>query len=895
MQYFLASVYGQKDPNCDSLNDPCVLANSTLHPCNGHLMTIPPEALSGAVQFQYKFSMSDPEIYSVYYCSCSVKFYNLVVNCTTCFQGPGTSITVEPFQDFANACANAGFAIALEKPKAPNPRKIDKYCGTLKDPCNLVNSTLSPCGGYFPPPTPEVLSGKISSKYELSSNDNSLFPCACNAELYSLLYRCTTCFIQPGNDITVEPLNDFKTTCIEGGFNFEVTSPTTTEPSPTQKETSKPTPLIKNDPSCNTENDPCLVINNLLMPCNGFLYPPSKLTNGSYSPDGKFYDQLSKCMTCFAPKYNITVVPFDEYEQTCKKLKLLSNDGSLILLKDSFLLLSLWIAFMECKDKKSLKSHLITSNAGKFEEKSDDINCQNDSPDNPCNKVDKLLEPCNETLTRPDSDDEFMYWVDEPQEAKCWCNKEFYDLISSCMRCFSLPPNVETRIRPLEDYKNDCKAQNVEFIDQQVESAATEQEQRQVKKKGPNKLLLALGISSLITLLASLLFCLVAFKKNKKKSRAYEQLKTDFYSYPKNKGRGIEIGTRNVVNENDEKLYSPEAPMPPPLAHQPQQIELQDQSQQNNPFVNTGTYGQQEYYVDAIQSQIQAPRQIIAQEPEDTPSPTVKATSKNSEPTTNVSHPSNKEVKEKETTIESCTEPDSACKNVNAILKLCNGIMVTPDKYIEQNIHNGTYQPDSFSLARCMCNQPYYNMLKTCLECFTNITETGFEIAPMEQYETKCKSFGITFTQEMPPPPTTGVPSKVKLILSIGLFVISFGLIGMLLLQLYRRKKRKEKEALFAAKQTAELAAGRGGRLSTDTLTKKYPLPSSSPTHRPPPQYTSSGGTNYPPPPSSNVSPQPYYPPHGSPQGGQGGGQGGDHGGQSGQGGQADSYFNSSF
>src|SRR4051812_45260563 len=86
---------------------------------------------------------------------------------------------------------------------------------------------------------------------------------------------------------------------------------------------------------------------------------------------------------------------------------------------------------------------------------------------------------------------------------------------------------------------------------------------------------------------------------------------------------------------------------------------------------------------------------VIAQEPENTPSPTVheiSITSTESKPT-QVSHKENKE--DKETTIKSCTEADSACRNVNDTLKLCNGNMVTPDKYIEKGIHNGTYQPDS--------------------------------------------------------------------------------------------------------------------------------------------------------------------------------------------------------
>ncbi|CAG8508557.1 8330_t:CDS:2 [Funneliformis caledonium] len=343
MQFFLANIYGQKDPNCDSVNDPCVLANSILHPCNGKLITIPPEALSGAVQFQYKFSKD----------------------------GPGTSITVEPFQDFANACADAGFAIELQQPKAPKPRKVDKYCGTVKDPCKLVNSTLSPCGGYFPSPTPEELNGGISSIYKLASSDISIFPCACNAELYSLFYRCTTCFMKPGNDITMETLDDYKATCIEAGLNFEVfsdepqqipkstsstsTSSTTTSIStPTKSPSEKPptpTPPIVKDPSCNTDNDPCSAINNLLKPCNGILYPPSKLFKNILDPNllpcmctARFYNELAKCMTCFVPEYNITVVPVLEYGQICKTS---SNDGSsLTLLKDSSLLLNLCITFM---------------------------------------------------------------------------------------------------------------------------------------------------------------------------------------------------------------------------------------------------------------------------------------------------------------------------------------------------------------------------------------------------------------------------------------------------------------------------------------------------------------------------------------------------------------------
>ena len=40
--FFLTNVYSQKDPSCGSVNGPCVLANSTLQPCNGNIPLPPP-------------------------------------------------------------------------------------------------------------------------------------------------------------------------------------------------------------------------------------------------------------------------------------------------------------------------------------------------------------------------------------------------------------------------------------------------------------------------------------------------------------------------------------------------------------------------------------------------------------------------------------------------------------------------------------------------------------------------------------------------------------------------------------------------------------------------------------------------------------------------------------
>ncbi|GBB91764.1 hypothetical protein RclHR1_19130002 [Rhizophagus clarus] len=233
---------------------------------------------------------------------------------------------------------------------------------------------------------------------------------------------------------------------------------------------------------------------------------------------------------------------------------------------------------------------------------------------NPCIKVNDLLKPCDETLPMPpklnDTDviQNVNYFVGNSDEAKCWCSKEFYDLLINCTICLS-GPSVNVTVNSLDEYKNDCKKYGTDFKEAKESSSLSINPP--LEKKGPNKLLIALGVSTLVTLLVSLAFCIYVIRRRKKKSRVYEQLKTDYYS----KGRGIDIGGRTTINENDEKeLYSPSVPMPPPLAHQPQQTEQQQQQQQQqhstdqnqpNPYnFNTAIYGEQQYYVEASQSQM---------------------------------------------------------------------------------------------------------------------------------------------------------------------------------------------------------------------------------------------------------------------------------------------------
>lgn len=54
-----------------------------------------------------------------------------------------------------------------------------------------------------------------------------------------------------------------------------------------------------------------------------------------------------------------------------------------------------------------------------------------------------------------------LLYIDS-DEAKCWCNKEFYDLLLNCTTCLS-SPSVNATVYSLDEYKNDCKNYGTEF------------------------------------------------------------------------------------------------------------------------------------------------------------------------------------------------------------------------------------------------------------------------------------------------------------------------------------------------------------------------------------------------------------------------------------------------
>uniref|UniRef100_A0A1D1XCQ3 Cysteine and tyrosine-rich protein 1 n=1 Tax=Anthurium amnicola TaxID=1678845 RepID=A0A1D1XCQ3_9ARAE len=247
---------------------------------------------------------------------------------------------------------------------------------------------------------------------------------------------------------------------------------------------------------------------------------------------------------------------------------------------------------------------------------------------------------------------------------------------------------------------------------------------------------------------------------------------------------------------------------------------------------------------------------------------------------------------------ESCLK--GACSAANDTIKRCNGIIKTPNEYIEENIRSGTYEPDDRFLARCMCNQPYYDLLSTCIGCFNNATKTGFKVAPLDKYEEECKNLGTTFTETMPDKIPSSIPPKLILGVVGGVIIVVLIVVGIIIFKYYKRRNAKDKVSVEGA-----------GNLSTSN-SNKYPPPASYNQHS---QYTPppSDSPYYPPPPGQGDQyppPQSYPPPQGGyppPQqrGGQSGQdiqypppssqQHGDQGDRTGQGGQSDSYYDGNF
>jgi len=227
----------------------------------------------------------------------------------------------------------------------------------------------------------------------------------------------------------------------------------------------------------------------------------------------------------------------------------------------------------------------------------------------------------------------------------------------------------------------------------------------------------------------------------------------------------------------------------------------------------------------------------------------------------------------------SCSEPGSACAKVNDTIKLCNGDIKTPEEYVKEGVKHGTYQPDG-GLGKCMCNQPYYDLLSSCLECFNNASKTELEVAPLPQYKNQCKTLNVPFTQTLPTTSQTAIPFKVKLGLAAGIVIVILSLVGIFALQCVRKKRKKKRESEFAEKNKRDSYS-----YAPTNTPSPYPPPYVHPTNYPPPSSdinipSSQSTPTYYPPPSSGYSeypPPPQQPSHGS------------------QGGEADSYFSGNY
>ncbi|CAG8641689.1 23585_t:CDS:2 [Racocetra persica] len=114
--------------------------------------------------------------------------------------------------------------------KHPKGKRKDKQkkklhrCKIDSDPCRRVNELSAPCNQTLPPPTSKV------SIYKLSSDGNGN-ACNCNQLYYDSLSFCVHCMNGPGNKVSIQPLNEWKNSCIQHGTPFTEFPPSYLMPS----------------------------------------------------------------------------------------------------------------------------------------------------------------------------------------------------------------------------------------------------------------------------------------------------------------------------------------------------------------------------------------------------------------------------------------------------------------------------------------------------------------------------------------------------------------------------------------------------------------------------------------------------------------------------------------
>ncbi|CAG8471427.1 8839_t:CDS:2 [Scutellospora calospora] len=81
----------------------------------------------------------------------------------------------------------------------------------------------------------------------------------------------------------------------------------------------------------------------------------------------------------------------------------------------------------------------------------------------PCNKVNELSAPCNQTLPRPRSNFT-LYKISNGEGNVCNCNRLYYDTLRSCTSCLNNSKH-KVIIQPLWIWKNSCAKFGTPFTD----------------------------------------------------------------------------------------------------------------------------------------------------------------------------------------------------------------------------------------------------------------------------------------------------------------------------------------------------------------------------------------------------------------------------------------------
>ncbi|CAG8692736.1 16726_t:CDS:2, partial [Funneliformis mosseae] len=96
-----------------------------------------------------------------------------------------------------------------------------------------------------------------------------------------------------------------------------------------------------------------------------------------------------------------------------------------------------------------------------------------------------------------------------------------------------------------------------------------------------------------------------------------------------------------------------------------------------------------------------------------------------------------------------CNTPNDPCKAVNETLTICGGEFSPPPK----STNSGSYSPNDPKLAPCMCNDKFYEQLKSCTMCFATPTNS-ITVAPLDKFKEECNKLGVTYGA---PPPNGGL------------------------------------------------------------------------------------------------------------------------------------------